>query len=104
MFASSAGGFCDKTKDALEPAVSYLQVTIKIKEHQQKCPGSVGNTHTLLQVTLIKSCLIWQVEMLHSSNTHRHIEGVSRQICRDKYLILYNRKEMNCYSLSGCLN
>lgn len=30
MFVSTAGGFCDETKDALEPIVSNLQVLIKI--------------------------------------------------------------------------
>lgn len=45
MFVSTASGFCDETKDALEPSVSHLQVTGKIQETSTKnvslecCPG-----------------------------------------------------------------
>lgn len=35
MFVSTAGGFCDETKDAPEP-VSHLQVTSKVKETPTK--------------------------------------------------------------------
>lgn len=56
MFVSTASGFCDETKDALEPAVSHLQVTSKIQEMSTKtslerCPGiSLKNaTENLLQ-------------------------------------------------------
>lgn len=41
MFVSTAVGFCDETKDALEPAVSCLQVTSKIKETSTKKSISV---------------------------------------------------------------
>lgn len=36
MFVSTAGGFCDEAKDALEPAVSHLQVTSRIKAPSTK--------------------------------------------------------------------
>ncbi len=53
MFVSSAGGFCDETKDAPEPAVSHLQVTSKIKETStKKCLGSAKIAPACLGIKL----------------------------------------------------
>lgn len=41
MFVSTASGFCDETKDALEPGVAHLQVTSKRKETSTKCVSGV---------------------------------------------------------------
>lgn len=53
MFASTASGFCDETKDALQPAVAHLQVTSKIQETSiKKCPGSAKIAPTYLGINV----------------------------------------------------
>lgn len=53
MFASTASGFCDETKDALQPAVSHLQVTSKIQETSiKKCPRSAKIAPTCLGINV----------------------------------------------------